>query len=130
MNFHCASKRRLWNRVACINPRHGCLKAGRTFCLLLARHCFVHMPFQLSRRILNDFFEFFIFRISEVNASQSSNIIEFCFFVCPFFFFLNGFLDFSPNLWPHMICSGSRLNCCQSLSGLHMSLWELFLSIE
>ena len=40
-----------------------------------------------SSRFFDGFFIFTIFRIDEINASQSSNIVEFWFLVCPFLLF-------------------------------------------
>ena len=87
---------RFWNLVGCIKPRCGYLsagRAGRTLCSLFARHSRVHMHFQLSPRIPNDFFVFFILWINKVDASHSSSIFEFWLLVFPFLFFslLSGF---------------------------------------
>ena len=51
----------------------------------LARHSRSHRCFQFLASILNGFFEFLVLRVNEINSSWSSGIIEFRFFIGPFF---------------------------------------------
>ena len=76
--------------------------------------------------VFENFWIFSIFRIDDVNASQSSSIIELWLLGCPFLLFslLSGFTNFGPNFWPYMIWSGSRLNLCQSRPRPHISFWK------
>ena len=71
MRFHYTSILRLWNLAGCIDPCYSFLRAGRAFCLLLTRHSCFHMHLQLSPRIPNSSFEFFIFRINKVSKCLS-----------------------------------------------------------
>ena len=84
MSFHNASILCFWNCVGCIVLRFSFLKAGGTFSQLVPQHCRVHVPFQISPRVLHNFFVFFVFRINWIDATQSSSIIEFRLLVCPF----------------------------------------------
>ena len=94
------------------------------FCSHFARQSRVHMHFQLSPRILNEFFVFFLLRINEADALHSSSIIEFWLLVYPSLFFslLSGFPNVGPYFDPHIVWSSGRLNFCQSLPGPHISL--------
>ena len=62
------------------------------------------------------FFALFVVWIDNVTSSQSSSIVEPCFFFCPFLFFtiLSGISNFRPYFWTYMIWFGSRFNLCQS----------------
>ena len=84
-----------------------------------APHGRVHMHFQISPRI-------HVFWINKVDASHSLSIVEFGHLICPqlFFSFLSGFPNFGPYFRPHVLRSGSCLNCFQSLPGPHASSWR------
>ena len=86
--------------------------------LKFARHCGWHRNFQLSTRIFRDILEFFIIRINEVNATQSSGIVELWFLGDPFLlcFAFRRIGHIFPNLWPQSVWPGGRWFSCQSPS--------------
>ena len=127
MRPSCTSVFSLRNLVGCAEPRYSFLQARQACGLLFTRHCRFHRHFQLSPRIFDGLFEFFVFRIIEVDASHSSSIVDFRLLVCPFLFFsfLSGFSNLGPYFRPHMIWSRGRLNFCQSPPGPHFSFGRL-----
>ena len=99
---------------------------------LFARHGWCHRSFQLSPRIFENFFAFFVIRIDKVNSSRFPSVVELRFFFCPFQFFsiLSGLSDLRPYFWPYMIWSGCRLNFCQSPPRTTKILLKALLSTE
>ena len=100
----------------CVVLRFSFLKAGGTFSHLVAQHCRVHVHFQISPRLPH-----------QLNATQSSTIIEFRLLVCPFLLLslLSDFTNFGPYFRPHIVWSSGRLIFCQSPSD-HIYLFEGF----
>ena len=92
-----------WNLVECIKPRYSFLQPCQAFRFLFAWHGRVDMHFQLSPRILDGFFIFFVFRNNIVYASHPSRIIEFWLLVCPLLLLplLSGCPNFSLYFRPH-----------------------------
>ena len=80
---------------------------------------------------LKGFFVIMVIPDQKIDASQSSSIVELWHLVFPFLLFsiLSGFPNLGPYFWPCMIWSGSRLNFCQSPSGLHISLERFFFQL-
>ena len=90
-----------------------------------AWHGWVHVHFQLSPRILHDFFVFFVFRVNGVDASQLSSIVEFGFLD----FLTLAFLSFErlSEFWSiHIAGSSSCMKFCQSPPGPHISFGRCF----
>ena len=125
MRFHHTTMNRFWSLLG--GNLRLCKHLRDAIRWSFTRHGWCHKSFQFSSRIFDGFFVFFVIRIDIVNRSQSPSIVELGFFFCPFlfFFFLSGFTNLRPNIWPYMIWSGSRLNLCPSLPGPHISLWRL-----
>ena len=123
----------LWNLVGFTTFRVSFLKAGEFLCPFLARQCRLHRNFQFSPHIFDGFFVFSIIWTDEINASESSSVVEFWLHVCPFLLvcLLSGFSNLVPYLRPHVLGSGSCLNfwsTCILLAisrSIKWTLWHL-----
>ena len=109
-----------WDAISCFATTF----VVQVWAFLFARHGRCHRSFQFPPRILESFFVILVIRIKKFNSSQSSSIIEFWFFFCPFLLFsiLSGFTNFfhtSGHTWSGLEVAWTFVNLHQD----HMFPW-------
>ena len=108
---------------SCGDATNCCLSPETFGILSFAKHGRSHGYLQLPSCVFHGLLTLMIVWINKINSPQSSSIIYFRLFHCPFLFFpiLCGFPNLRPYFGPHKIRSGSRWNFCQSPRGPHIS---------